>query len=133
VAFHLPTFNLLAGHWPGYGTGPLPPGSAPPNIIPCQLRIYKTAMVLGRLAQGLVVVGICMPAHVPVAGNVGFIVGNGDLLEVPHLSQRFYLAICVDDVAKGFPNEYRMATLDKIWASTLWVPYGIPNWPIPIP
>lgn len=38
-----------------------------------------------------------------------------DLVEVPSGSGRWYTVQLVEDVAKGFPNEYRAATIGKVW------------------
>jgi hypothetical protein len=46
----------------------------------------------------------------------------GDVVEVPAGSGRFYTCVALDDVAKGFPNEFRLGVLQ---------PQG--NWPFPIP
>lgn len=57
----------------------------------------------------------------------------GDVVEVPAGSGRWYQCLNVDDSGKGFPNEYRMASINKIWNFSVWLPYGIPAWPVPIP
>jgi hypothetical protein len=59
--------------------------------------------------------------------------GEMDLLEVPAGSGRFYLARGVDDIGKGFANEYRCVFIGKTWnfpgnGSGLVAP-----WPTPIP
>jgi len=48
--------------------------------------------------------------------------GGGDSVEIPAGSQRFYTIVFVEDVAKGFPNEYRFAVLAET-----------PPWPAPMP
>jgi hypothetical protein len=48
---------------------------------------------------------------------------RGDTVECPAGTGRFYRVGYVDDVAKGFPNEYRVALLSKRG----------PSWPTPIP
>lgn len=65
--------------------------------------------------------GMCAP------GN------NGDVVEVPAGSGRWYTCLGVDDVGKGFTNEHRAAALGKIGAYGQWVALGIPWWPAPIP
>jgi hypothetical protein len=45
-----------------------------------------------------------------------------DTVEVPFASNRFYWVTYVDDVAKGFDNEHRLAFLQKVG-----------NWPVPMP
>lgn len=58
---------------------------------------------------------------------------QGDIVEVPQGSGRWYQVLGVDDVAKGFPNEYRMATILKIYTDPAYAALGIPYWPAPIP
>lgn len=58
---------------------------------------------------------------------------EADIVEVPSLSGRWYQVSNVDDVGKGFPNEYRMATIGKIYHYGGYIALGIPNWPVPIP
>lgn len=59
----------------------------------------------------------------PVCYGIG--VPESDLVEVPAASGRYYYVAAVDDVGKGFANEFRCANL----APT--AEYG--NWPVPIP
>lgn len=59
---------------------------------------------------------------------------NFDIVEVPAGSGRWYEVMCVDDVGKGFDNEYRLATLGKAFDNN----NGDGNylglfWPTPIP
>jgi len=59
--------------------------------------------------------------------------GEGDLVEVPAGSGRFYSVNGVDDAGKGFDNEHRVAILIKAWGfpGNEW---GLTsNWPTPIP
>jgi hypothetical protein len=51
---------------------------------------------------------------------------RADVVEVPAFSLRFYLVASVDDVAKGFDNEYRAAAIQSL--------ESIPGyWPFPTP
>jgi len=56
-----------------------------------------------------------------------------DICECPRLSGRWYQVCGVDDVGKGFANEYRFAFLRQIGAYSGWVALGIPWWPVPMP
>jgi hypothetical protein len=47
---------------------------------------------------------------------------NFDTVEIPAGSGRFYIVLMVEDVAKGFLNEHRMAFIRKSG-----------TWPTPIP
>jgi hypothetical protein len=57
-----------------------------------------------------------------------------DFVEVPQGSGRWYVVMNVDDVGKGFPNEFRYATIGKIFqgASGSGSFTGL-FWPAPIP
>ena len=57
-----------------------------------------------------------------------------DFVQCPDDSGRWYVVQLVDDVAKGFENEYRMATLGKIFQGVDG-PATYPGlfWPTPIP
>lgn len=57
-----------------------------------------------------------------------------DFVEVPQGSGRWYVVMLVDDVGKGFANEYRMVTIGKIWQGVGGVgSYPGLFWPTPIP
>lgn len=59
--------------------------------------------------------------------------GDSDIVDCPAGSGRFYIVLGVEDVGKTFPNEFRVASLAKIWnfvgnGAGLTAP-----WPTPIP
>jgi hypothetical protein len=58
---------------------------------------------------------------------------ENDVIEVPAGSGRWYNVAGVDDVGKGFDNEYRIVSLRQISHFRDWIPLGIPYWPIPMP
>lgn len=58
---------------------------------------------------------------------------NPDVVEVPAGSGRWYCCSCVDDIGKGFANEHRVATLQKVGWYTPWTTWGFSAWPFPIP
>ena len=71
---------------------------------------------------------LLLPALTDIRSVVTFPGGGGskcDIVECPLGSGRFYLVISVDDVGKGFGNEFRCAAIQ---ATNL---YGV--WPTPIP
>jgi len=59
--------------------------------------------------------------------------GVGDLVEVPEGTGRWYVVILVDDVGKGFDNEYRLAAITKVSSSVYVNDFGFMIWPSPIP
>jgi len=59
--------------------------------------------------------------------------GLADLVELPATSGRWYYVAYVDDVAKGFANEYRQGILVKVVAGGAAPLANFVNWPTPIP
>lgn len=113
MAFNAPQFPLAANNFQGYGVGPLPPPPGTPVIaIKVQIKVYFTAIVSGFLqtSQGLLIVKVAKATPLS-AVNPG---AQQDLLEIPAASGRFYSARYVHEVAKGFPNEYRMAIVQDL-------------------
>jgi hypothetical protein len=109
MPYVVPTFNLIANLWRNPWV--VPPIGAPALVVPCQLRVYRAYIDSSILL---------LPALTDIRDDQ---VGSfADLVEVPAGSGRFYQVLWVDDVAKGFANEYRGAHIYKT---------GI--WPIPIP
>jgi len=107
MAWLPPTFNLVCDIY----TGPLmiPPMVLPRLTSPCQLRFYKTGQTVAATGPGSGVMSLLFPAGTDVRPSIGFNVGAGDVIECPRGSGRGYSVLTVDDVAKGFPNEYRLA------------------------
>lgn len=113
MAYRLPTFNLTAKIWTG-PQGVLPPAGAPRLTAACALWIYKTGMLLSPLQTAGTIVVVCIkwPAGTdvrPLYGFNGGLVMSGDVVELPALSGRFYEIISVDDVARGYANQYRIS------------------------
>jgi hypothetical protein len=121
MPFTVPVFNLNINIWhAGFG----PPG--PPSVA-----------VLGNLQWGRkrgVVVGwggttgpqhtmwLLLPALTDIRGDFENAPLQGDLVEAPAGSGKYYVTRYVDDVAKGFANEYRCAIIQQQQA-----------FPVPIP
>jgi len=123
MAFHVPDFNLTANIWHAVPTPPALPVGAP-NIaaLPCNLRIMKTADTI--TSQGSQPTAfLSVPAGSDLRVSVGWRSilsppGNAPIAEVPAGSGRIYQIWSVDDVAKGYPNEYRFAVLVQIDATS---------------
>jgi hypothetical protein len=122
MAFRLPTFNLTCNIW--RASAGQPPSGAPVVTVQCQLRptrrsIYRTVSA----GPFQLVEEILMPKLTDVRSLAG--AGSSDTIECPAGSGRFYGVLGVDDVAKGFPNEYR-------WALVVQAGYA-GGWPYPTP
>lgn len=115
MPFYLPTFNLFCNIWNvqhDFFLGP-PIGLPTQALVPCSLQF-------GRKNEG----GASTPMHLllPALTNINgqgaypFTVNGilvGDSVEVPAGSGRFYCTFWVDDVAKGYPTEYRVADIER--------------------
>jgi len=119
-SYQLPNFNLAVDIWrqtnptsnpPDVSTdGQLTPGLFVTHVgLPGEGGAFDTATMFLKL-----------PAGTDVRDNGAG--AGGDTVEVPAGSQRFYTVGFVDDVSKGFSNEYRFAVLLKQ-----------SGWPQPIP
>ncbi len=117
MAFRLPTFNLFIHVWRGAN-----PTTNPPDVITVgQLRAGDHI----NTGQDSTLAGsafweILFPPLIDIRDL--FCPSGPDIAEAPAGSGRFYLVRHVDDIAKGFANEHRQATVTK---------FG--TWPQPIP
>ena len=149
MAFRIPTFGLNVNLWRA-GTG----ATNPPDLVfTGNLSPGKRSMMVSTLVTGAgagfaptsalfdyqLFMELLCPRVTDIRagdpGNAAF----PDLVECPAGSGRYYLVVWVDDVAKGFSNEYRIALIvhyTKTLAATVaWANvYGAPNyWPLPTP
>lgn len=107
----MPAFNLVCNIW--YGPGLIPPAGLPDLVVACQLAWDASGqrMVLPRATSTAPVHFMCL--RLPALTDVRMFPGqaNPDVAEVPAGSGRYYQVFAVDDVAKGFINEYRQAMI----------------------
>lgn len=120
MAFSVPTFNLSVSIWRALTAWP-----GPPDVL------TVGNLALGKRTQtgsgtGLPRMELLLPAGTDIRTDVTGL-AQDDIVEVPTGSGRFYVAIWVDDVAKGFSNEYRIAILNQNHT------IARPPWPAPIP
>lgn len=120
MAFRLPTFNLRVNIWhPGTPVTFPPDVEAFANLTPGR----RTIQVPLGSSQTPVEVALLMESLLPALTDVrnptvGPTYGH---MEIPSGSGRMYFVLAVDDVAKGFPNEHRIAIVVMVTS------------PIPIP
>jgi hypothetical protein len=116
MAFRIPTFNLTCNIWTDWTNQPIYPIVAAPrlSLVPCQLREMRTAF-LATTGQGMYML-LVLPKGTDLRGGNRFtgVFVSGDAVEVPSGSGRFYECDAVDDVAKGFPNEYRTGAINPL-------------------
>lgn len=103
--------------------------------VECQLRLYGPRIwtssspvePTGILAMGA---SILFPPLTDVR-DTGVNPGFPDIIECPSGSGRWYIVAAVDDVAKGFANEYRRVFVNKAFSCPALPTF--PFWPTPIP
>lgn len=136
MAFTLPKFNLDCGIWHNYlSVDPLPafpPGTAADEVSECQLYEWSrsTVPMAYYVAEPTDIkpwwftlqqsIQVRLPPLTDVRDNQ--CAESADVIECPIGTGRWYIVTQVDDLHKGFPNEYRLAQCVKAW-----------TWPTPIP
>jgi hypothetical protein len=131
MAFSVPNFNLVCDVWSGPWVGKF----LRLHDLPCNLA-------MGRRVQPYLSEPFDAPNGqaspcllVPKLSDIRdeFCGSQSDIVEVPRGSGRWYSVGLVDDVGKGFDNEYRLCSLRKVSGSVY--PGNFPGllWPIPIP
>jgi len=131
VAFTLPDFNLTCDIYTGPWTSKVLRLSTDCNLA--QGRRVVPVWIFEVVAPTVYTLStqLLLPAGTDVRdGSCG---GQPDLVDVPAGSGRWYSVMTVDDMGKGFPNEYRLAILHKIFEQMNPVLFPGANWPTPIP
>lgn len=116
MAFSVPTFNLTVDIYTGPYPGLLRLSS------PCNLAMGRRIQLFNEGASPTLdgygsIPSLLLPKLTDIRDQTNGIAA--DYVEVPAGSQRWYLVGLVDDVAKGFTNEYRFASLGKIFQGAL--------------
>lgn len=115
MAFRIPTFPLVVNIW---RTPAIPP-VGPPAVITVG-NLSPGRRTLGFGVGPSLVMELLLPAGTDIQCAANSVVP--DAVEVPGGSGRFYKVFGVDDVAKGFANQYRLALIQSA-----------PVWPVPYP
>jgi hypothetical protein len=107
--FFLPNFDLVCNIWRNATLI-----TAPPDLSPaCQLRVFKSGFFgIAGVNAGAMLLCLLAGTDIRPQGCATF----HDQLEVPALTGRFYNCIAVDDVGRGFPNQYRIALIEPNYA-----------------
>lgn len=110
MAFQVPHFPIFAAIWRGGGVGGAyasPDVVTAANLSPGRRVLVTTPLIGG--AGSPVPMELLLPARTDIRASWNGAVS--DLVEVPSGSKRFYTVAWVDDVGRGFANEYRLATM----------------------
>lgn len=123
MAFRVPVFNISVNIW---NNPAIPPGPASLTLL-AQLRQPKAQA--GVLYPDITGSGVLIPAWellIPVGTDIRDEWSSGiasyDVVEAPAGTGRFYTVALVDDVARGFTNQYRLAYLMKTVLYGFWGP-----------
>ena len=123
MGFALPAFDLKCNLYTETGAGPPYPGARALrlSLVVCNLQASRRAQVTstgGTSDVGVYVnsMYLLLPPLTDVRGPVQYssLLDAGDCVEVPAGSGRFYAVTFVDDVGKGFLNEFRFAVLQQV-------------------
>jgi hypothetical protein len=137
VSFRVPEFNLSVNIWRwGTGVSNPPDVTAQGNLSPGR-RVFTGASFTEVAASNPpMFMELMLPAgtdvrYSPLSPGI-----SGDMVEVPAGTGRYYYVCQVDDVAKGFSNEYRLAlmlpAMGSVWEATT-TENGNEVWPVPYP
>lgn len=128
MAYALPTFNLLFQAKVNYtfaGVG-APVGPFVLANTPCNLAYARRTH--GESNPNTDSMYLLFPAGVALKGKDSYVVKNGDAVEVPMGSGRWYSCVFIDRVGAGFANEHQSAILIHPWVN---YPTTIYLWPSP--
>jgi len=135
MSFTLPDFNLTCDIY----SGPYDTRVLRLSGVACNLAMGRRVQVVFHdptgLGFGAATAQLLLPSGTDVR-DVSQLMGGGppyDIVEVPAGSGRWYVVNSVDDVGKGFPNEYRLAFLAKLSSNSGLVNTTGLFWPIPMP
>lgn len=124
MAFRLPNFNLMANVWrqPG-GAYASPDVTAGCNLSQGRRALFITSgHPTGSFPQ--LETEILFPKLTDVRAAWNGL--QNDIVEVPAGSKRFYSVRFVDDVAKGFANEYRLVIVEYNTSGAFTFPAPVP-------
>jgi hypothetical protein len=132
MAFRPPTFNLVCHIWRVDGVG----GAylAPDVVSVCNLSPGRRVLTIDDVPVGFPTTTQIMELLLPKGTDIRATWNTTapDVVEVPQGSLRFYQVVAVDDVGKGFPNEYRLALMaQEITGNFALV--GANTFPVPLP
>ncbi len=123
---NLPQFPLVAFIWRlGNPTTNPPDGTTPAQLH--DVVVSRQVSGLPGVNRQLMTRFIYMPKGTDVRPS--WTAAEGDTVECPAGTGRYYTVLDVDDVAKGFANEFRVALVGVNGGSAGLVTI----WPMPIP
>jgi hypothetical protein len=131
MPFSVPNFNLTCDIF----SAPWPVGAPRIAGVPCNLqfgrRLQSGIGALGFNDSGPILMSLLLPALTDIRALQ--CQALGDIVECPSGSGRVYLVLGVDDVGKGFPNEFRVAMMTAASEFSVGSSFTGLLWPTPIP
>lgn len=121
MAYSRPRMPIQCDIYDNVGT--VPPTAAPRVAnVNCQLRFLRSQFAqLADNGRGVSTMLLLVNPGTDIRMTWGF--NLPDLVEVPSGTGRWYVVNAVDDVAKGFPNEYRAASISSTnFTIATWIP-----------
>jgi len=120
--FRVPTFNLQCDLYDNFPNPFTRPARATVDCALAWGRRTNSTATGGTGIPGVQVnsIALILPALTDIRGDQN--ASMADYVDVPAGSGRHYKVTHVDDVAKGYDNEYRIAILEQVYP-----------WPTPIP
>lgn len=118
-AHKVPQFPLSVGIWRSNNAT-----TNPPSILTVGQLVVGATHTQPFLTSGISPNNVTQSLYLPKLTDIrdAHSTLGQDTVEVPRGSGRFYQVLLFDDVAKGFPNEFRIAFISKK-----------PPWPTPAP
>lgn len=149
MAFRVPTFPLTVNIW-RYGNAVANPADvvSPGSISPGRRSTEQVTPVYSNVAFSAAARLIYTELQQPITElllpkltdvqpwGLNATAPNGDCVEAPAGSGRFYVVIGVEDVGKGFSNEYRLAWMIRLvdsWMTLTQNPWVVPYASYPLP
>lgn len=120
MAFTIPTFNLSANFWRFGNPVTNPPDVSVASNLAWGRRVTAATGIPEDMSTDTLLGVLLLPKGTDVRDGVT--PGGADTAEFPAGTGRYYIVKQVDDVGKGFDNEFRFAVVSKL-----------APWPAPIP
>ena len=130
MAFNVPNFNLAVKIWRIGGVGG---AYAAPDVVTVVNLSQGKRVMFARTTAGTpaALTEALLPKLTDIRATWNGL--GADLVEAPAGSKRFYSVEQVDDVAKGYANEYRLALLIYSVTGNTTLAGGPYPAPVPLP
>ncbi len=125
MPYSLPTFNIPIKIWRWSHQPPAAPAVTTVGNLSWGRRVNLSGLAGGEVNVNRTIT-LLLPPLTDIRSYINVASGDGDLVEAPAATGRFYQVAFVDDIGKGFPNEHRAAIL-------IQVEQGGSPWPAPMP